>query len=315
MTLSKTLTEQAPATLRLSTSSVPATRSPLAQVWRQFRRHKPALVSTVILCLLVFGTVFVSAISPYDPEKSSLRERRESPSLVHPMGTDTLGRDIMTRLFYGGRISLTIGLLATVVGITLGTVVGALAGYYGGWIDNVLMRFTDLFMALPRIFMLIVMTLLMRSLDWPLLTANGGTGGIVLILGLLSWTGVARVVRGQFLSLKQKEFVEAARTLGMRNLRIVFRHVLPNTATPVIVAATLLVAATIIAESGLSFLGFGVQPPTPTWGNMLNGAQDEMRKGNWWMAVFPGLMIFLTVISINYIGDGLRDALDPRKLK
>lgn len=315
MSMSKTLTEVAPAPLRLGSAPTPAARGLAAQVWRQFRRHRLALASSVILILLVLGTIFVSVISPYDPEKSSLRERREAPSLVHPMGTDTLGRDIMTRLFYGGRISLTIGLLATLMGITLGTSVGALAGYYGGWVDNILMRFTDLFIALPRIFMLIVMTLLMRALDWPLLTANGGMGGIVLILGLLSWTGVARVVRGQFLSLKQKEFVEAARTLGIRNLRIVFLHVLPNTATPVIVAATLLVAATIISESGLSFLGFGVQPPTPTWGNMLNGAQDEMRKGNWWMAVFPGLMIFLTVISFNYIGDGLRDALDPRKLK
>jgi peptide/nickel transport system permease protein len=312
--ISNPIPEPVAPALRLDTVP-PATRSPTAQVWRQFRRHRLALLSSFILLLLVLGTLFVSVLSPYDPEKSSLRERREAPSLMHPMGTDTLGRDVMTRLLYGGRISLTIGLLATVVGIGMGTIIGALSGYYGGWIDNLLMRFTDLFIALPRIFMLIVMTMLMRTVDLPLITANGGVGGIVLILGLLSWTGVARVVRGQFLSLKEKEFVEAARTLGIRNLRIVFLHVLPNTATPVIVAATLLVAATIISESGLSFLGFGVQPPTPTWGNMLNGAQDEMRKGNWWMAVFPGMMIFLTVISINYIGDGLRDALDPRKLK
>jgi peptide/nickel transport system permease protein len=274
-----------------------------------------AMVGVFVLTLLVLGSIFVSVISPYDPERSSMRERREPPSLAHPMGTDTLGRDIMTRLFYGGRVSLTIGLLATAVGIAIGTGIGAAAGYYGGAIDNALMRFTDLFIALPRIFMLIIMTLLMREFDVGFLRAYGGVGGIVLILGLLSWTGVARLVRGQFLGLKEKEFVEAARTLGIRNPRIVFMHVLPNTATPIIVAATLLVAGTIISESGLSFLGFGVQPPTPTWGNMLNGAQDEMRKGNWWMAVFPGLMIFLTVISINYIGDGLRDALDPRKLK
>jgi peptide/nickel transport system permease protein len=161
--------------------------------------------------------------------------------------------------------------LATAVGIAIGTGLGALAGYYGGAVDNVLMRITDLFIALPRIFMLIIMTLLMREFDVAFLRAYGGVGGIVLILGLLSWTGVARLVRGQFLGLKEKEFVEAARTLGIRNPRIVFMHVLPNTATPIIVAATLLVAGTIISESGLSFLGFGVQPPTPTWGNMLNG--------------------------------------------
>ena len=303
-------------TLTLGTA-LPVTqeRTMRSLIWRQFRRHQMAVLSTFILALLIFGAIFVPVLSPYDPEASSMRERSEPPSLAHPMGTDTLGRDILTRLLYGGRVSLTIGLLATVLGIGIGTAIGAFAGYYGGMVDNLLMRLTDLFIALPRIFMLIVMTLFMRSLDIGFLSAYGGVGGIVLILGILSWTGVARIVRGQFLGLKQKEFVEAARTLGIGNQRIVLRHVLPNTATPIIVAATLLVAATIIAESGLSFLGFGVQPPTPTWGNMLRSAQDEMRKGNWWMAVFPGLMIFLTVISINYIGDGLRDALDPRKIK
>ncbi len=284
-------------------------------IWNQFRRHTMAMVGMVVLIVLIFGSLSVSALSPYSPEKSSMRERREAPSLVHPMGTDTLGRDVLTRIMYGGRISLSIGLLATVLGVTIGTVIGSLSGYYGGAVDNVLMRFTDLFISLPRIFMLIIMSLLLRTTDVPILSRNGGIGGIVLILGLLSWTGVARLVRGQFLGLKNKEFVEAARTLGIGNLRIVFRHILPNTATPIIVAATLLVAGSIISESGLSFLGFGVQPPTPTWGNMLNAAQDEMRKGNWWMAFFPGLMIFLTVIAINYIGDGLRDALDPRKLR
>lgn len=284
-------------------------------IWNQFRRHTMAMVGTVVLFVLILGSLSISVLSPYSPEKSSMRERREAPSLVHPMGTDTLGRDVLTRIMYGGRISLSIGLMATVLGVTIGTVIGSLSGYYGGAVDNVLMRFTDLFISLPRIFMLIIMSLLLRTYDIPLLSRNGGIGGIVLILGLLSWTGVARLVRGQFLGLKNKEFVEAARTLGIGNLRIVFRHILPNTATPIIVAATLLVAGSIISESGLSFLGFGVQPPTPTWGNMLNAAQDEMRKGNWWMAFFPGLMIFLTVIAINYIGDGLRDALDPRKLR
>lgn len=284
-------------------------------MWSQFRRHQMAMLASVVLVLLIVGSAFVPLLSPYDPETSSMRERRQAPTLDHPMGTDTLGRDMLTRLLYGGRVSLTIGLSATALGITIGTIIGSLAGYYGGKIDDMLMRLTDLFISLPRLFMLIIMSLLLRSLDVPLLKANGNVGGIVLILGILSWTGVARLVRGQFLGLKEKEFVEAARAMGISNLRIVFRHILPNASTPIIVAATLLVASTIISESGLSFLGFGVQPPTPTWGNMLNAAQDEMRKGNWWMAVFPGLMIFLTVISINYIGDGLRDALDPRKLK
>jgi peptide/nickel transport system permease protein len=295
-------------------ATMPKERTMRGMIWSRFRRHKMAVAGLVVLSLLVFGALAVSWISPYDAERSSMRERRQPPSLEHPMGTDTLGRDMFTRLMYGGRISLTVGLLATVVGVSIGTIVGSIAGYYGGTVDNLLMRLTDLFISLPRIFMLIIMSLLMRSVDIPMFQAYGGVGGIVFILGILSWTGVARLVRGQFLSLKEKEFVEAARTLGIRNLRIVFRHVLPNTATPIIVAATLLVAQSIISESGLSFLGFGVQPPTPTWGNMLSAAQDEMRKGNWWMAFFPGLMIFLTVISINYIGDGLRDALDPRKM-
>lgn len=302
--------------LALASSARPE-RSMRSIIWKQFRRHQMAMVGSVVLFLLVLGAL-LAPLSPYDPEKSSLRERDEPPSLIHPMGTDSLGRDMLTRLLYGGRISLTIGLLATTLGIVIGTTIGALAGFYGGMTDNVLMRFTDLFLTLPRLFMLIIMTLFLRTLDLPgmdLLRSNGGVGGIILILGILSWTGTARLVRGQFLGLKEKEFVEAARTLGISNSRIVFGHVLPNTATPVIVAATLLVAGTIISESGLSFLGFGVQPPTPTWGNMLNSAQAEMLKGNWWMAVFPGLMIFLTVISINYIGDGLRDALDPRKIQ
>ncbi len=290
-------------------------RSLRSIMWNQFRRHQMAMVGTVVLALLIFGSIFVGVLSPYSPTESSIRERRQPPSLTHPMGTDTLGRDILTRLLYGGRVSLSIGLAATVVGITIGTLVGSLAGYYGGRVDDFLMRLTDLVISLPRLFMLIIMSLLLRTLDVPILKAYGNVGGIILILGLLSWTGVARLVRGQFLGLKEKEFVEAARALGYGNMRIVFRHILPNTATPIIVAATLSVARTIISESGLSFLGFGVQPPTPTWGNMLNAAQDEMRKGNWWMAVFPGLMIFLTVISINYIGDGLRDALDPHKIR
>jgi len=283
--------------------------------WQQFRHHQMAMAGSIILGLLIFGAIFISVLSPYSPTDSSMRERRNPPSLVHPMGTDTLGRDLLTRIFYGGRISLSIGLTATLLGVIMGVIIGATAGYYGGKTDELLMRMTDLFLSLPRIFMLIIMAILLREVDVPILNANGNMGGIILILGLLSWTSVARLVRGQFLGLKQKEFVESARTIGAKDIRIIFRHILPNTATPIIVAATLLVARNIISESGLSFLGFGVQPPTPTWGNMLNAAQDEMRKGNWWMAFFPGLMIFLTVISINYIGDGLRDALDPRKVK
>ncbi len=246
-------------------SVVPEQRTLGGIVWRQFRRHQMAVAASIILLILILGSAFVSYLSPYDAVSSNFRERYLSPSLVHPMGTDDLGRDMLTRLFYGGRISLAIGLMATIVAITIGTTVGAIAGFYGGSIDNVLMRTADLFLSLPRLFVLIIMTLLLRGLDIPLLQAAGGVGGTILVIGILSWMSVARLVRGQFLSLKEKEFVEAASSLGLSNMRIIFRHILPNATTPIIVAATLRVAGAIITESGLSFLGFGVQPPTPTW--------------------------------------------------
>lgn len=282
---------------------------------RHFVRHRMALIGLIVVVTLALGAIFAPVLRPYDPYKSSFRTRYEPPSLTYPMGTDDLGRDILTRILYGGRISLSIGVLAMFLAVIIGTLVGSIAGFYGGRIDNVLMRFTDLMLSLPQLFVLILMTLLLRTLDIPWLQAAGGVPAIVLVIGLLSWMTVARLVRGSFLSLKEKEFVEAARAVGTSNARIMFRHILPNAMSPIIVAATLRVASSIITESGLSFLGFGVQPPTPTWGNMLRNAQDEMLKGHLWIAFFPGLMIFITVIAINYIGDGLRDALDPRKVQ
>ena len=303
------------AQLNLQTPVTAKERSMRSMIWNQFRRHRLAVAGLVVLAAMSFGAILVPYISPYPPELSSFQERREAmankdmpPSLAHPMGTDPLGRDIMTRLLYGGRISLTIGLLATAVGILIGTVVGAVAGFYGGWVDNALMRLTDMFIALPRIFMLIIMSLLMRDLEWAILRPMAGRR----IFDPRHPVVDERARGARAVSqLEGKEFVEAAPWASRTR---VFGMCCP-TSTPIIVAATLLVGATIISESGLSFLGFGVQPPTPTWGNMLNSAQNEMLSGHWWMAVFPGLMIFLTVISINYIGEGLRDALDPRKLK
>lgn len=282
-------------------------------IWRRFKRHRMALVGLVVVTILVLASAFAPYLSDHDPYRSSFRTRYKPPSIEFPMGTDDLGRDMLTRILYGGRVSLSIGVLAMSLGITIGTVVGALAGFYGGRLDNLLMRFVDLMLSLPQLFVLIIMTLLLRSVNSPILQAAGGVPAIILVIGLLSWMTVARLVRGSFLSLKETEFVEAARAAGASNLRIMFRHILPNAMSPIIVAGTLRVASSIITESGLSFLGFGVQPPTPTWGNMLRNAQDEMLKGHLWMAFFPGLMIFITVIAINYIGDGLRDALDPFK--
>ncbi|MEZ4512801.1 MAG: ABC transporter permease [Chloroflexota bacterium] len=284
----------------------------LQLVWRQFRKHKMAVLGMTVLLLLIVGVVVGPMVTPYDIERSSLRERYQPPSLVHPFGTDDLGRDMLTRILAGGRISLNIGFMSMVVALAIGVTVGSVAGFYGGKVDNILMRFTDIMLTLPRLFLLIIMVLLLRGINWPYLQESGGILAIILVLGVLSWMSIARLVRGAFLSLRQMEFVEAARSLGLSNRRIIVRHILPNAVTPVIVAATLGMARAIISESGLSFLGFGVQPPTPTWGNMLSNAQQEMLRGHMWMAIFPGLMIFITVIAINYIGDGLRDALDPR---
>ncbi len=282
-------------------------------VWNRFTKHRLAVVGLIILMILVFASAFAPLITEHDPYKSSFRTRYEAPSLEFPMGTDDLGRDMLTRILYGGRVSLSVGLLAIVIALSIGTLVGSLAGFYGGRMDNILMRLVDVMLSMPRLFMLIVITMLLRSVNSPALQFLGGVPIIIVVIGILAWMGVARLVRASFLSLKEKEFVEAARAAGASNMRIIIRHILPNSMTPIIVAATLGLAGAIISESGLSFLGLGVQVPTPTWGNMLTNAQDEMLKGHTWMAIFPGLMIFITVIAMNFVGDGLRDALDPYK--
>jgi peptide/nickel transport system permease protein len=283
--------------------------------WERFRRHRMALAGLALITVFALAAAAPRLIAPYDPNKSDLDNRLAAPAPAHPMGTDDLGRDLLTRILYGGRVSLTIGVAAMALAVTLGTGVGALAGFYGGWVDNVLMRFTDLVLSFPQLFVLIVLALVLRNLALPMLRGSAGSVlPIVLVIAVTSWMPVARLVRATFLSLREATFVEAARGLGVRNARIIARHVLPNSLGPIIVAATLRVASSIITESGLSFLGFGVQPPTPTWGNMLNAAQDQMTSAPW-TAIYPGLMIFLTVIAINYVGDGLRDAVDPHHIK
>jgi peptide/nickel transport system permease protein len=273
-----------------------------------------ALAGLALIVLFGFASAVPRAVSPYDPQASDLDHRLAPPAVSHPMGTDDLGRDLLTRILYGGRVSLTIGVAAMALAVTLGTAVGGLAGFYGGWVDNALMRLTDLVLSFPQLFVLIVLALVLRNLALPLFRGSAGSVlPIVLVIAVTSWMPVARLVRATFLSLRESTFVEAARGLGVRNGRIIARHVLPNSLGPIIVAATLRVASSIITESGLSFLGFGVQPPTPTWGNMLNAAQDQMTSAPW-TAIYPGLMIFVTVIAINYVGDGLRDAVDPHHL-
>lgn len=284
-----------------------------AMTWRHFRHHRLALFGSAVLLLIIAACVLAPLISPYDPVASNLNAQLQPPSAQHWFGTNQLGQDLFTRILYGGRISLTIGAAAVIIAIAIGTVVGAIAGYYGGLVDNLLMRVADAMLSIPRLLILILLTQLLR--DKKILGfTSGSITPIIVVIGILSWMGVARLVRAQFLSLKEKEFTEAARSAGAGSLRIIVRHLLPNALSPVIVAASLAVAGAIITESGLSYLGFGVQPPTATWGNMLKDGQAQMTYAPW-VAVFPGLMIFITVIAINYIGDGLRDALDPRHVQ
>ena len=280
----------------------PRQRSQRTLALERFREHRPALAGVAVLSLLALLCVFAPLVSPYDPEKTALLLIYEPPSPQHPFGTDGVGRDLATRMLYGGRVSLSVGLLAVTVAVSIGTLVGTLAGFYGKWIDGLLMRFVDMMYSFPRLFLLILFGVFFKGMTF---------GVIILVLGLLSWMTTSRLVRASFLSLKHREFVEAARCVGARDRRIIFRHILPNSLAPIIVAATLGVAGAIIAESTLSFLGLGIQPPTPSWGNMLKDAPTEMNIAPW-TAVFPGLFIFLAVVSINFIGDGLRDALDPR---
>jgi peptide/nickel transport system permease protein len=281
-----------------------AQRSQWSMAFERFRAHRPAVVAVFVLGTLGLLSAAAPLISPYDPDKISLLLIYDPPSVAHPFGTDDLGRDLATRILYGGRVSLAIGLLAVTVAVSIGTLVGVVAGYYGGWVDSLLMRFVDMMYSFPRLFLLILFGVFFKGMT---------IGVIVLVLGVLSWMTTSRLVRATFLSLKNREFVEAARCIGARDRRIIVRHILPNSIAPIIVAAPLGGAAAIIAESTLSFLGLGIQPPTSSWGNMLNHATTDMDKAPW-IAIFPGVFIFLAVVSINFIGDGLRDALDPRHI-
>ena len=280
--------------------------------WRRFRRHSMALAGGIITLVIILIIVFAPLLTPYDQFKQELTNRFSPPSVQHWMGTDDLGRDLWTRVLFGGRVSLSVGLLAMAVSIGLGTLIGLTSGYFGGWFDAILMRITEIFMSIPRLFVLIALGMFLRSLDLPNLKA-GSFAPIAIVIGILSWTGTARMVRASTLELRERDFVQASRALGASSARTLFQHILPNVASPVIVSATLGLAGAIISESGLSYLGFGVQLPTPTWGNMLSNTQNQMTTAPW-TAIFPGLMIFIIVIAINYLGDGLRDALDPRHI-
>jgi peptide/nickel transport system permease protein len=268
--------------------------------WRRFRRHKLAMASLAVLLLIALATALAGVIAPYRFSEQHLDAVLEGPSAKHLLGTDTLGRDEFSRLLYGGRISLLVGLGVALSAGVLGTLIGAAAGFYGGRLDNIVMRITDLFLSIPLLVVLIIASRV----------TGGGTLDIVVVLALVLWMPLARIVRGMFLSLKEKEFIEAARMLGASNRRIIFRHLVPNALGVIVVNVTLTVALAILTESLLSFLGFGIQPPTPSWGNMLEDGRGLMTLAGW-LVWFPGLAILLTVLCVNFLGDGLRDALDP----
>jgi peptide/nickel transport system permease protein len=270
---------------------------------RQFRRNRLAIAGLVIVIVLYLVALLAPLLAPYDPiaQHDIARTGYLSPRAGNLLGTDRFGRDILSRIIYGARISLAIGFVATAISVTIGTLFGALAGYFGGRIDTVIMRFTDMVLAFPRLVLLIMIV----ALFGPSLTM------IILVLGLTQWPGTTRIVRGDVLSLREREFIHAAHALGMSRMRIMLRHVIPNVLAPVIVTATLGIGNTIVMEAGLSFLGLGVQAPTPTWGSMVAEGRDNL-LGAWWVATFPGLIIVLVVLAFNLVGDGLRDALDPR---
>lgn len=280
---------------------MPKEETYLSMVWRRFKRHKLAVISLVILILLYLMAIFAPYIAPYHHSQMQLDKALHPPSLEHPFGTDRIGSDIFSRIIWGSRISLSVGIVAAGIALLLGTIIGSISGYFAGtFIDDILMRVTETVAAFPVMFLLLtVIAILPRS-----------TLNIMIVIGATSWPNLARMVRGQFLSLRELDYVEAARALGAKDTRIVFVHILLNTMAPIIVSATLRIGGAILAESGLAFLGLGVTSP-PSWGTIINGGRPLLRQAPWIMA-FPGIFIFVTVLAFNYVGDGLRDALDPR---
>lgn len=275
----------------------------LALVRKRFFKHKPAVAGLITLLMLMLMAALAPLLAPYSPDAQdlSLMGQPQPPSIKHIMGTDQLGRDSFSRVIYASRVSLSVGLFSALIAAVIGTLLGSLAGFYGGQIDMVLMRFTDVVLSIPILPLVILLAGLFHA----------GVLLVIIIIGCLGWMGTARLVRGQFLSLRQIDYVEASRALGGSSGRTMFRHILPNAFGPIVVAGTLAVGNAIMLAAALSFLGLGVQPPTPTWGNLLNGAQAYLSTAPW-LAVFPGLFILITVLAVNFLGDGLRDALDPR---
>jgi peptide/nickel transport system permease protein len=270
-------------------------------IWRAFRRNRLALCGAVIVAVLVLLAVFAPLLAPWDPNKPDTKKILAAPSRSHWLGTDQLGRDVLSRVLYGSRVSLSVGFVSVGIATAIGIVLGSVAGYRGGTVDGVIMRLVDLMLVFPRFFLLLAVLAFLKPSIWTIMAVIGSTG----------WMGVTRLVRAEFLTLREREFVIWSESVGASAFRVVFRHILPNAMAPVLVAMTLGIPAAILTESGLSFLGLGVQPPFATWGNILNDGKDAIEIA-WWMTVYPGVAILITVLAYNLLGEGIRDALDPR---
>ncbi|GAB4420204.1 MAG: ABC transporter permease [Thermodesulfovibrionales bacterium] len=270
-------------------------------IWRRFLRNRLSLAGAIIVIALIAIALFADIISPYDPMVIDVHNVLSPPSKAHPLGTDDLGRDVLSRMIWGSRVSLRVGFVAVSLAMIVGVIIGSVSGFYGGKIDAVLMRFVDIMLAFPTFFLILAVIAILEPSIYTIMAVIGFTG----------WMDVARLVRAEFLTLKERDYVIAARSIGAGNLRLIFKHILPNALSPVFVAATFGVAGAILIESGLSFLGLGVQPPNPSWGNILTSGKDNIEVA-WWLSLFPGLAILITVLSYNLVGEGLRDALDPR---
>jgi peptide/nickel transport system permease protein len=269
--------------------------------WQQFRKNPLAVVGSVVVILLFGISLLAPVISPYDPNEIDVSSILEGPSMKHLLGTDELGRDVLSRMIWGSQISLKVGFVAVGISTAIGLLLGALAGYYGSWVERIIMRLVDIMLCFPTFFLILAVIAVLEPNIW----------NIMIVIGLTSWMGIARLVRAEFLGLKAREFVLAAKAQGVSDRRIIFRHMLPNALAPVLVAATLGVAGAILTESALSFLGIGVQPPTPSWGNILTAGKNYIQVA-WWLSVYPGLAILITVLGYNLLGEGIRDATDPR---
>ncbi len=269
--------------------------------WRALRRNRLAVIGGVVVLILVALAVLAPVLAPGDPNRPDIKSILAEPSRSHPLGTDQLGRDVLSRMLYGARVSLAVGFVSVGIATVIGLVLGSIAGYNGGLVDGFVMRLVDLMLVFPRFFLLLAVLAFLKPSIWT----------IMAVIGLTGWMGVTRLVRAEFLSLKEREFVVWSHAIGATGFRVVWRHILPNAIAPVLVAMTLGIPAAILTESGLSFLGLGVQPPYATWGNILNEGKDTIEIG-WWLSFYPGVAILLTVLSYNLLGEGIRDALDPR---